>query len=224
MADPVTNGKGRSTAIAISTLISYNDGENYNLLIKNRSQTATAVHNGLLHVVPSFMFQPIVGNIDFEFSVLHNIYREYLEEIFDIPEEDHSFTVDSIYKNANIKYLDTLLKNGEAELYFTGIAVNLLNLRPEICTLLLIKSPEWYKLHSMGMEYEKEKLNRFKFNNEFVSYIEFGQNIEDFIYEFKFIRNEHKLFDDYPIYPHKMVPPGAAAFWLGFDTLCETSL
>ncbi len=35
-----------------------------------------------------------------------------------------------------------------AELHFTGVAINLLNLRPEICTLLLIKTDDWIKNHN----------------------------------------------------------------------------
>jgi hypothetical protein len=38
-----------------------------------------------------------------------------------------------------------MLESGAARLLYTGIAVNLLALRPEICTLLVIDDPSWFE-------------------------------------------------------------------------------
>ncbi|SNQ59814.1 conserved hypothetical protein [Candidatus Methanoperedens nitroreducens] len=119
-----------------------------------------------------------------------------------------------------LKILRKLIENNEAELFFTGVAVNLLNLRPEICTLLLIKSPEWYKLQSQDMATKIEKLKKISYNKEFVRFTEVKDK-NDFIYKVEYIEDENELLNSYSFYPNKMVPPGAAAFWLGYDLIKE---
>jgi hypothetical protein len=83
--DPVCNGSMRNAAVAISTLLAFRDEGQILLLAKRRSHTV-AIHAGMVHVVPSFMFQPATGDLENEFSVMHNFYREYLEELFNRPE------------------------------------------------------------------------------------------------------------------------------------------
>lgn len=80
--DPIVDGGGRSAAIGVSTLIAYNDNGKTRLWLKRRSKWHVAVHSGLVHVLPSFMFQPVTTSVDDEYNVSHNIFREYLEEIF----------------------------------------------------------------------------------------------------------------------------------------------
>jgi hypothetical protein len=51
--------------------------------------------------------------------------------------------IHAITSEPEIVRLNTLISSGGAGLYYTGISVNLLTLRPEICTLLLIHDPHW---------------------------------------------------------------------------------
>lgn len=152
---PVTDPAGRSAAIAISTVVLFRDRDGYKVLLQERSNLGAAVHGDLFHVVPSGMFQPVVQEWSAEYSVTHNVFREYLEELFCVKEVAHPrsiVSVDYFYDNRNLKFLRSLIGKGDARLLLTGLAVNLLNLRPEICTLLYINSPDWFEKHRTGSD------------------------------------------------------------------------
>ena len=123
----------------------FNDGETYRAILARRSD-ATAFDSNMFHVLPAMMFQPTTA--DFadprEWSVKHQILREVLEELFGLPEVIHPGRWDFFYDHPALQYLLRLLESGKALLYATGIIVNLLTLRPEISTLLLIHDPAWY--------------------------------------------------------------------------------
>jgi len=70
--------------------------------------------------------------------------RELLEEAFGLPEEIHPRHWNFFYDHPALRYLLELFENGRAQLCATGIVLNLLTLRPEISTLLLIHDPAWY--------------------------------------------------------------------------------
>jgi hypothetical protein len=150
-----TDGSLRSNALGISTPIIFNADNTYKMLISERSERVV-VHSDLLHVLPSFMFQPIVGpyNEDYktEFQIRrHQIEREYLEEVFHYEEAKGISTTTEKFEwyadKPELKYIRSLINQNAAELLFTGITIDLFNLRPEICTLLLIKTPDWYNNH-----------------------------------------------------------------------------
>jgi len=218
VSDPVVDGAFRSAAIAISTLIIFNDSDRcYRILLRQRSRRV-AVHTDLFHVIPSFMFQPLVGDVKNEFSVRHNIYREYLEEVFAAKEVEKPVgeTFDYFYGNPNLEYLKELTQSGEAKLLLTGVTVNLLNLRPEICTILLIRTPEWFRLHRRGDR--RRGISRLKFNYEFKSVQEILRARSRVI--------TTPLLDSsfsFPsfITPANIVPPGAAAISLGLEVAKE---
>jgi hypothetical protein len=125
VTNPVRDGAFRSAAIAISTLIAYKDRKQTYLWVKQRSQAGVAVHRELFHVLPSFMFQPTADNTQQEYSVTHNVFREYLEEIFNRCEpEDAQRDSNYLYRDPCLKYLQKLILAGRAGLYLSGIAVN----------------------------------------------------------------------------------------------------
>ena len=65
--------------------------------------------------------------------MIHNVLREFGEELFDIEEleRDRGYVAfDWFYEVPPVKELRDLLATGEAQLLLTGVAVNLLNLRP----------------------------------------------------------------------------------------------
>jgi hypothetical protein len=203
---------GISAAIGVSTLIIFRHEDHLKTILWERSEIVGS-HGSLIHVVPSFMFQPVIGDFDDEFSVKHNVYREYLEELFDVPiakKPERQISPFYFYEHPNLKFLRRLEKEKKARLLFTGVAINLLNLRPEICTLLLINTNEWYDKHSSGDM--STGLTILKVNEEFKP-----------ITEGKHVRVVLEIKDDlsFPmrneLSPSKMVPPGAAALILGLD-------
>lgn len=213
---PITEPKERSAAIAISTLVIFRDGNHFKTILWERSGTV-GPHSDLTHVLPSLMFQPVVDDFSNEFSVRHNIYREYLEELFDVPEvrmPQREPFYNYFYQNPNLKFLRTLEKEKRARIVLTGVSINLLNLRPEICTLLLIDDNVWRDKHSGGDSLQR--LAKLSANEEF-------KTIEELHAEGKSLRVLLDLERDFSfpkrdeLSPSKMVPPGAAALIMGLE-------
>lgn len=215
--NPIIDGSSRSAAIGISTLVAYNDNGEIKLWLKRRSKRGVAVHSGFVHVIPSFMFQPVTMEVDKEFKIPHNIFREYLEEIFDKheprmgEEEVHNY----FYTDPRLEYLHILLGRQEAELLFTGIAIDLLNLRPEICTILWIKTSDWFNHHSRSANN-----NRFKVNLEFMGGYD-EQDASQWVTPVSFSHSDSEILQNEYLLPSHITPPGAAAFWLGLEQLRE---
>lgn len=144
-AAALRRGQRRSAAIGIGTLTVFNDGGVYKALLARRSE-ATAFDSGMFHVLPAMMFEPTTVNFADarEWSVKHQVLREVLEELFNLPEQRASARWDFFYDHPALRHLLGLMEAGAAQLCATGLILNLLTLRPEISTLLLIHDPNWY--------------------------------------------------------------------------------
>jgi hypothetical protein len=102
--------------------------------------------------------------------------------------------------------------------------VNLLTLRPEVCTVLLIHDENWFKLHS---EHPDEEM-RFHFCDEFARILDESENEREAMGDdneavrpVKFAMNDSGIVaaSPFPLSAERMVPPGAAALWLGVDVM-----
>ena len=144
--EALRRGSKRSAAIGIGTLTVFNDAGRYKALLARRSE-ATAFDSGLYHVLPAMMFGPTTAGFTDarEWSVKHQVLREVLEELFAMPEQHSPTRWDFFYDHPALRYLLNLLESGGAQLCASGIILNLLTLRPEISTLLLIHDPAWYR-------------------------------------------------------------------------------
>ncbi len=145
-AEALRRGWGRSATIGIGTLTVFNDGGGYKALLARRS-AATAIDSGMVHVLPAMIFEPTTADFadQREWSLRHQILREVLEELFNFPEQLQPPRWDFFYDHPALLYLLDMLKTGRAQLCATGIVFNLLTLRPEVSTLLLIHDPDWYR-------------------------------------------------------------------------------
>lgn len=206
--DPIVDGSGRSAMIGISTLIAYNDNGKFRLWLRRRSKSDVAIHGGFAHVVPSFIFQPVIPSLQDEFNIPLNIFREYLEELFDRPEPEagQEATYNYFYGDPRMQYLHMLLGRQEAVLLFTGVAIDLLSLRPEICTLLWIKTSEWFNRHSSSAD-----TNRFKFNAEFRGRHDEQNGLDWFVEPVPFSHNDSEL-SRYKFLSASHITPAGAAF------------
>jgi hypothetical protein len=178
--NPIEYGKGRSAAIAVATLTicCHSASKEYVTFFGARSGK-TAVHSHLLHVAPSGMFQPSKNwsnnpqdrRYAEEWNIYHHIYRELAEELFDLdPEKTPGDTPRRFYSIQDITELVEMIEAGKrgergAHLFVTAVTVNLLNLRPEVCTLLIIDDPNWHLRHDQA----KDGCHPFKRNWEFAS-------------------------------------------------------
>src|SRR5207253_2781531 len=99
-----------------------------------------------------------------------------------------------------------MLDCGAAQLFLTGYACNLLNLRPEICSLLIIHDPKWHLS------------DKIRTNWEFLSQVEAHETRRESVYfTVDVSRQDDIIANQLKQIPGTFVPPGAAAFWLGVD-------
>lgn len=205
---PWIDGSQRCAALSIAVLVVFFDGHSRRALIRQRSG-ATAAHSDLYHVVPSFMMEyPWAEDALDEFSVFHQVLREYLEELCGAAEVDHAAGQLShtwFYELPQALRLRSLLDSNSARLSFTGYAVNLLNLRPEICMLLEITDPAWHR----GSD--------IKCNWEFLTPDEAHENRHPGFLTVPIHHDDAEVAATLNKLPGTFVPPGAAAFWLGMD-------
>ena len=147
--DPVVDGRFRDAAVSHSTVVmlATSDGT-YDIVLPTRSANV-AMHAHFRHVAPSGILSPHSESaitIPSEYSVLRNFHREFLEELYGI--EEHLFENDYLHSvnpdtAPEIERLDAMIQRGDATLTYTGVTVNLLFLRPEICLLLRIEDSAW---------------------------------------------------------------------------------
>jgi hypothetical protein len=186
--DPVDCGAGRDAAVGLSMLVACNARDGYRMRLARRGDGGLALGGGQFHVVPSGMFDFADARRDY--NVLAKLREEYAEELF-------------ANRPGVLEYLDQLLADGDAQLVLTGVAVNLLNLRPEICTLLVIHDPKWF-----------ETARRARLNDEFLPETTSG-GFDGWV---RLAGNE-EMITEAGLEPDRMIPPGAAAFWMGVDAL-----
>lgn len=226
--DPVLLGAYRSAAIAISTLIVFFHGElNRHCFLIHERSTRIQAHPYRFHVIPSFMFQPTVRPDEphLEYSVRHNILREFLEEVYNVPDvrkEHGEANPKWFYEERPVKRLLRMLNSSDptsrADLYYTGLAVNLMNLRTEICTLLLIRDSKWFQEESAGPRSEKHIIC---FNDEYLSEEEASQIPRerrldrDKLRIYMELGSQLEMVKPELMRPENLVPPAAAAIHLG---------
>lgn len=122
--------------------------------------------------------------------------------------------------------MEELLAKGQAQLLVTGAMVNLLNLRPEICTLLLIRDAAWYEQHDTA----RNGRHVFKRNWEFKNDEELRDRQRTAANGRLFWRQRitsggtplddttlASIFGDFSA--SSFVVPGAITFWLGVERL-----
>lgn len=216
--DPVVDGSRRSVSIAISALVAFREEGRVCLLMKRRGLNSVAVHRGMIHVLPAFMFQPATDRYDIEFGVRHNFEREYLEELFNREEpEAQEGDARYFYSDERLEYFRQLESRGQVRVELTGVGVNLLNLRPEICLLVTIDTDEWHRHHRQ----HRDPAHRFSFNNEFLRAADMSHNAETAVGQVEYLDDEVALLARAGIRPWDLVPSGAAALSLGKVILDE---
>jgi hypothetical protein len=204
--------------MAVSTLIVYRREGRYWMICDVRSK-AVAEYGDLYHVAPSFIFQPVTSltseNLMIEWSVTHNIFREYLEELFNVQEVQHaeaSIAADYFYGHPNLELLKDFLRDGRARLITTAFIFNLLSHRPEICTLLLIDDEGWWESQKDLYVARRNGLEYLRLNSEFL--LHHPQSGESHLEAITTMPIEDDIWGQVA-QPWLMVPPGAPALILG---------
>ena len=155
--NPLTSGGSRCASITVSTLLVFKRrNHGYYCLIRRRSRNV-GVSPGMLHVVPAGMFEA-KNSLD-RWSIALNVWRELLEEVYGEEEQQHTGDAefpDYMLRKQPIPLLEEMLKDGSAELSVTGICCDLLNLRPEVCTVLFVRDSRFLEERRMRLNWEFE--------------------------------------------------------------------
>ena len=136
-------------SIGCSCLFVYKTNVGYEYFIGHKSASANGLRD--MHVIPSFMFQPISKNklkYKHELSIKNQILRELGEEVFGYDEYEGNKHSSHIYGQILaapvIKQIEEMVSSGKAEFIVTGLWLDLYRLRPEITTLFIVHDPEWF--------------------------------------------------------------------------------
>lgn len=218
--NPLLRASHRAAGIGIAALIAVvkeePDGTHRLDALLGRRSKQVGTYPDTWHVAPAGMFnwrfggrlpngtdERPWGSYDAG-DILGSVLTEYGEE---------THNLHKLEDNTEREYLATrpavrrLVKN--AEFVFTGVAIDLANLRPEICVLIYVSDPAWH-----GRQ-------KFKLNYEYVRYGEpVGRSAGKKRTLFGVtVANEHGPIDDALelLDPQETVAAGAAAFWLGVD-------
>jgi hypothetical protein len=206
----ILRGGYPAKALGISTLLVYNDKGVYKIMVGKRS-AATGAHADLYHVIPSGMFQPELGRFDREWNIQHGVLKEYGEELFDNELDTAMLDPQYFYQEwAGVRALRRGLDKGVCSLHVTGLVVNLYNLRPEICVLIMVHDEKWWAKQYRSMRHNWEYVDQQ--HGATISSVQ-GRAWTD-------LRLDaiEEQFDQYFGNQSGMwVPPGLAALWLGVD-------
>ncbi|MEU9190654.1 hypothetical protein AB0D14_40315 [Streptomyces sp. NPDC048484] len=147
--DPIVDGRHRAAAVSHATVVMIATSEGgYDLILPVRSRDV-ATHANFNHVAPSGIFAPYDESFPSpieEFSIRRNFYREWVEELYAAEEHEHppyAVVLPDPEDEPEITRLKDLFRNGIGRLNYTGISVNLLTLRPEICMALIVEDSKW---------------------------------------------------------------------------------
>jgi hypothetical protein len=158
LGNPLYNGMGRCAALTASTLVVFKRrgaADGYYCLMRRRSADV-AVSPGMLDVVPGGMFE--AWNRE-PWSLEMNVWRELLEELYSEDEQIGSGVpgeLDYIRQKVPINLLLEMIDRGSAKFSVTGICIDLLNLRPEVCTVLLVTDPRFFEARNLQFNWEYE--------------------------------------------------------------------
>lgn len=191
------SGKGRSATIGAVMLIVFNSAEGYRTIVSQRTgQHATSPD--ALHLLPAFILQPMNDNqMQEEWSLKHHLYREYLEELVGM-EEGNS----AISDHPALHDLQAMEADGRATIQLTGVSINLLTLRAEISTVLVIHDASWWQSLQSGK-------NGYRLNTP---------ETQNQLHLIPIDTDESALAHLPDNYYLNMVPQAIPALWDGIDT------
>ncbi len=220
------SGEGRCSSLSVATLLvlRHPTQQEYLGMIWCRSQGAVAVGRDKYHIIPGGMFE-YDHQFDLEssqFSLVQNICREYAEELFGVGDDlskiaTHGLDdIPAYMRDANYLRMERLLRDRDTDrkvqLLFAGTSVDLMNLRTELCTVLVVNDPEEVR-HILV-----NKKPSFEFRSREHGPVESGKK---FLHLVPLELANSQLLARYPVRPLDMTPHGAAAFWLGKRAFCR---
>ncbi len=161
LAPELLSGSGRTAAFGVSTVIiaprplGIKNSDSDSPVVAPHVLWGTRSHDvaswpGCSHVAPAFMWDATRRSIETESDLQHVVFREILEEVFGKEDErDRPLVEDpqAVKQDERIVRLEQLLDEGHAEMRVTGVLIDLLTRRPEICIALAIDDRDFFDDH-----------------------------------------------------------------------------
>ncbi len=208
----ILQGVGRAATIGCAMLFVYRDADRqYRCTLGTRSAEGVAAQPNSVHVAPAGMFQSectlqelLLPENKEEWQIDKRIFCELLEEVLDKSEEyeEPRIPYRIMKKDPQLSVILEMLKTGKADFLVSGIAVDLLNLRPEICVVLI--------LH----EYSEIIVDNIKSNREY-----HGKRLNQILLSTLENPTSAVPSDSGFFAPQNMVASGAACLWKGFEQI-----
>lgn len=159
----LTTPKTRAAGFGVCALTVFNKEGTY-VAVRGTRSSAVGTYRDAYHVVPAGMTNVDPGHRDSctdsikelvpggMLNVKLLLEKEFLEEIFS---EEWAATLRTwpaswprlVREKAREHLYGADSGSYDAEIHLTGIAVDLLNYRPEVCALILIRNREWWDSH-----------------------------------------------------------------------------
>lgn len=145
------NGKGRDSLLSVQMLVIVKSSKSnqYELKIAQRSNTV-AIKPGVFQFIPAGGFDILNDSDDDiydDIELIENfspgcaIFREYLEEIYNMPEFEgrgKGSIEERLMQDPHIKAIESMLAEKTADLHFLGSVIDLTTLRHELSFVLVI--------------------------------------------------------------------------------------
>lgn len=174
MYKSLLSGSGRDSLLSVQMLVVVKSKQTkeYEVKIIQRSQQV-AVAPGVYQFVPAGGFEILndsEDNIYDELELEENfspgcaVFREYLEELFNVPEFEgrgSGSIEDRLLKDPRMIVIEDMLLSGRASLQFLGSVMDLAGLRHELSFVLVIHDEEY----SMNRFLANEECKKGKVNN-----------------------------------------------------------
>ena len=224
--NPFESGLHRAAGVGIAALITVVEREAsgahvLNALVGMRSRSV-GTYPETWHVAPAGMFnwrfggRHPNGSDSFPFGsydsgdILRSVLTEYAEE---------AHNLNDLEDNTNRAFLEDVAVIRDlrqvAQIEFTGIAIDLANMRPEICVLIYVSDEAWHDRQDFSLNYEYAPHSRPVGHDRLP-----GEKRK--LTSITVSRNGQPLDDALEILtPEQTVASGAAAFWLGVDRARE---
>ena len=169
MYHSLLKGTGRDSLLSVQMLVIIKSKRThkYEVKIIQRSNDVV-IKPGIYQFIPSGGFEilndsddDIYDDLELEenFSPGCAIFREYLEELFNVPEFEGGGTgsiEERLLKDRRITVIEKMLRNGEANLQFLGSVVDLAGLRHELSFVLVIHNEAYSETQFLANEESKK--------------------------------------------------------------------
>jgi transcriptional regulator with XRE-family HTH domain len=214
----------RHAALSLTALVVYSTSSSggYKIMLCKRSEDV-AMYRGLFGVIPGGMFGPEISPYE-EWNIHHCLIKEYAEELFGLTFDRQRASPFYFFYDGDggagwkpALDLYRALKEGTCKIIYSGVILTMMDWLPQICCVMMIDKPEWYKNQELKMANNFENVPKGDFRKATKrARAEF--DLDDFEAEFLSMR-EGRV--DGAAIGGRWVPASLGSLWLGIKAVRE---